>query len=131
MIFVDTSAFVALNNPRDPHHENSLELSLKLEGQLAPLVTTNYILAESYTVISQKVDKETSVYFKENFDPRIKIVRVSEELEEIAWQIFKKIISKNVSYIDCTSFAVMRSLGVTQAFAYDEDFRKEGFKLLR
>ena len=130
MIFVDTSAFVALNNPEDPHHRKSLQVSLNLEKEPTAFLTTNYILAESYTVISQKVNKEASVYFKENLDPRIRIVRADESLEETAWEIFKEIKSKNVSYIDCTSFAVMKAFNIKKAFAFDDDFKRLGFSLL-
>jgi len=130
MIFVDTSAFVALNNPEDPHHRKSLQVSLNLEKEPTAFLTTNYILAESYTVISQKVNKEASVYFKENLDPRIRIVRADESLEETAWEIFKEIKSKNVSYVDCTSFAVMKAFNIRQAFAFDDDFKRLGFSLL-
>ncbi|MEX0622120.1 MAG: PIN domain-containing protein [Candidatus Woykebacteria bacterium] len=130
MIFVDTSAFVALNNPKDPHHKKSLQVSLNLEKESAPFFTTNYILAESYTVISQKVDKEASVYFRENLDLRIRIVRVGESLEETAWEIFKETRSKNVSYVDCTSFAAMKAFNIKRAFAFDDDFKRAGFSLL-
>ena len=130
MIFVDTSAFVALRNPADPHHKKALEIALELDRQEADLTTSNYVLAETYTVISQKVSKEKSIAFKEDFDPRIRVIRIDEALEESAWSIFKVIKSKNVSYIDCTSFAVMKNYNISQAFAFDEDFEKAGFELL-
>ena len=130
MIFVDTSAFVAIHDSKDPHYDSSQKIIEKLIPQKASLITTNYVLTESYTVISQKVGKDKAISFKESFDPSILIVRVEEELEEAAWQIFKEIKSKNVSFIDCTSFAIMKSYGVREAFAFDEDFKKAGFRLL-
>ena len=130
MIFVDTSAFVAIHDSKDPHYDSSQKIIEKLIPQKASLITTNYVLTESDTVISQKVGKDKAISFKESFDPSILIVRVEEELEEAAWQIFKEIKSKNVSFIDCTSFAIMKSYGVREAFAFDEDFKKAGFRLL-
>lgn len=130
MIFVDTSAFVAIHDSKDPHYESSQKIIKTLIPQKASLITTNYVLAESYTVISQKVGKDKVISFKVGFDPSIRIVRVDEELEEAAWQIFKEIKSKNVSFIDCTSFAIMKSYGVREAFAFDEDFKRAGFRLL-
>lgn len=130
MIFIDTSAFVALRNPADPNHKKALKLSLNLETAQARLLTSNYILAETYTVISQKVGKPQAISFKEDFDPSIQITRVDENLEEMAWEIFKEIKSKNISYVDCTSFAIMRTFNIKQAFAFDDDFKKAGFSLL-
>ena len=130
MIFIDTSAFVALRNPADPNHKKALKFSLKLEAAQSQLLTSNYVLAETYTVISQKVGKPQAISFKEDFDPSIQITRVDENLEEVAWKIFKDIRSKNVSFIDCTSFAVMRNLSIKHVFAFDDDFKRLGFSLL-
>ena len=35
--------------------------------------------------------------------------------------------SMKVSLVDWTSFEVMRAEGMREAFAFDEDFRKQGF----
>ena len=130
MIFIDTSAFVALRNPADPNHKKALKFSLKLEAAQSQLLTSNYVLAETYTVISQKVGKPQAISFKEDFDPSIQTTRVDENLEEVAWKIFKEIESKNVSYVDCTSFAIMKTFNIKQAFSFDEDFKRLGFSLL-
>ncbi|MEX0616990.1 MAG: PIN domain-containing protein [Candidatus Woykebacteria bacterium] len=122
MIFVDTSAFVALRSPADPNHKKAHEVAFQLEKREDSLITTNYILAETYTVISQKVSKDRLIAFGEEFDPRIKLISIDEDLEGAAWKIFKGIKSKNVSY--CTSFAVMRYYNIDQSFAFDEDFEK-------
>ena len=130
MIFIDTSAFVGIHDSKDLHYEASQRIIRLLIDQEAQLVTSSYILAESYTVISQKAGKDKAISFKEDFDPRIRVIRIDEALEESAWSIFKVIKSKNVSYIDCTSFAVMKNYNISQAFAFDEDFEKAGFELL-
>jgi predicted nucleic acid-binding protein len=34
---------------------------------------------------------------------------------------------RNLSIVDCTSFELMRSLGVKKAFAFDRHFKEQGF----
>jgi len=36
---------------------------------------------------------------------------------------------RGLSLVDCASFVVMRRYGIEEAFAFDEDFEKEGFRL--
>ena len=130
MIFIDTSAFVAINDFQDPHYNKAIRIIKHLITQGASLITSSYILTECYTVISQKAGKAQAIFFKENFDPRIRIIRIDESLEEVAWEIFKEIKSKNVSYVDCTSLAIMKTFNIKQAFAFDDDFKRLGFSLL-
>jgi predicted nucleic acid-binding protein len=38
---------------------------------------------------------------------------------------------RGLSFVDCTSFEVMRQRGVQQAFAFDGHFEEQGFKVLQ
>jgi predicted nucleic acid-binding protein len=53
-----------------------------------------------------------------------------EELEKEAFRIFEKYTDKRLSFTDCTSFALMKRLGISKAFAFDEDFLAVGFELV-
>ncbi|MBI2170922.1 MAG: VapC toxin family PIN domain ribonuclease, partial [Chloroflexi bacterium] len=37
---------------------------------------------------------------------------------------------RNLSLVDCVSFHSIRRLGVSDAFAFDQDFAEQGFRLL-
>jgi hypothetical protein len=39
-----------------------------------------------------------------------------------AWRIFQRYTDKEWSFTDCTSYAVMRRLGIRRAFAFDHHF---------
>lgn len=54
------------------------------------------------------------------------IIRVTPADEEKAWAIFRQYPDKRFSFTDCTSFAIMKRLGIRTAFAFDEDFRRFG-----
>jgi predicted nucleic acid-binding protein len=43
---------------------------------------------------------------------------------------YRRSASNRVSLVDHTSFIVMRSLGISRAFAFDDDFAREGFALV-
>ena len=54
---------------------------------------------------------------------------VSEELEEEA--LLRRHDERAYSFVDATSFALMRSLKIRDALAFDEDFSAAGFIELR
>lgn len=127
MIFIDSNVFIAIRNTHHPLHEKALRTSSIISDNL---ITTNIVIAETLTVLSMRVNKLIAIEFgKEIIKQDIRIVHIDEHYHQKAWEIFQKIKSKNVSFFDCTSFAVMESLGIKKAFSFDEDFEKYGFEL--
>ena len=49
------------------------------------------------------------------------------QLFDAAFAMFKSRLDKRWSFVDCTSFVIMRELGITDALTYDEDFRQAGY----
>jgi hypothetical protein len=128
-VFVDTSAFIALLDPRDDCHAQAVHVEQSLSGQAARLVTTNFVLDETYTGLRGKIQHRAILRFRDSVrqSRRLRVVRVTEALEEQAWGIFARYEDKDFSFTDCTSFAVMQQLGITTAFAFDEHFEQFGF----
>ena len=64
------------------------------------------------------------------FTRRRGVVRVDETHEALAWQIFEQYADQQFSYTDCTSFAVMQALNLSEAFTADRHFAIMGFTLV-
>lgn len=131
MIFVDTSAFYALYNFKDPHHLSATRIAEKIEKARIPKVSSNIIISETLTLIAMRINKEKALLFDKTFpDMNIQLVLIDQNLHDKALLIFRKIKDKDLSFFDCTSFAVMEALGIKKAFSFDVDFEKYGFELL-
>jgi predicted nucleic acid-binding protein len=63
--------------------------------------------------------------------PRLAVVFVSEELERKALVWLRQHDERPYSFVDATSFALMRELRITEALAFDGDFTAAGFVELR
>ena len=61
---------------------------------------------------------------------RLQIVRIEPPHEERAWVIFKRYADKDFGFVDCTSFAVMETFGIAEAFSFNHHFRQFGFQTL-
>jgi predicted nucleic acid-binding protein len=62
---------------------------------------------------------------------RITLTRVDAELEDEAWAWLRVHDERPYSFVDATSFALMRKLRLTDALAFDGDFAAAGFTELR
>lgn len=133
--FVDTSAFYALEDSDDQHHEEAGEIRRAIKrGDLSVrrLYTSNFVLDETLTLLRMNLGHGHAVDFGERLKESeiVALTRIDEELEERAWEIFKAHGDKKYSFTDCTSFALMEELSVNRTFAFDENFEQYGFSAL-
>ena len=133
-IFVDTWAWYALTDVNDVDHQLAEKINDCLLKDGYFFVTTNYVLAESVTLIRYKMYHSVAVQFYNTIQKLIesglvKLMRINEEHETTAWKIFEKYNDQNFSFVDCTSFAVMQNLNLSEVFTADHHFETMGFIL--
>lgn len=128
-VFVDTSAFIALEDREDIHHREALDYRTKVKADRLRLITTNFIMDEALTWLRMSLSLSSAIAFRERvFSSRIvSVERVTSSIEEKAWDIFSRYQDKSFSYTDCTSFAAMAHLGLDTAFAFDRHFEQFGY----
>lgn len=129
MIFVDSSAIIALSFPKDPFH---LKANIwQKENKKESFITTNLVIFETLGWSRYKGGKKIAVQIGKGLysGNGIRIVKITPEDEKKSWIIFKKLNGRGISMVDCTSFVVMKRLKIEKAFAFDADFIKAGFEL--
>jgi len=125
VIFVDTGAWFAVAVRDDPDHTTAMRW---LARNREPLVTTDYVLAETATLIRMR-DKTARGH---RLAVRLATSILKEEaaiLQDVTGQdlqqaliVFRNYTDHLFSFVDCTSFAVIERLGITHAFAFDRHF---------
>jgi uncharacterized protein len=131
VIFVDTSFWAALTARADAWHNSAAELFEK--HWTDRLVTSNHVRGETWTLLRRRRGHESAVTFLDRIDrtSRLTIEFVSEEVEAQALRWLRRHDEREYSYVDGTSFALMRSLRIKEALAFDGDFAAAGFVELR
>jgi len=131
VIFVDTSFWVALRNRRDPAHD--LAQTLLASHAAEPLVTSNHVRGETWTFLRRRAGHRSAVDFLDSIDrsPRLRLLTVSADVETAALRWLRRHDEREYSFVDATSFALMRSLRIREALAFDGDFSAAGFRELR
>lgn len=131
-ILFDTSAWAAISDNKDRHHASALNFIKKINGKYK-LITTNYVLDETYTLLLMNAGYQTTIAFKQRIDIMVasqvlEIVWIDDAIANQSWQIFAKFnIDKEWSFTDCTSYAVMKQLNIAEAFTLDHHFVQMGF----
>src|SRR2546423_259846 len=59
--------------------------------------------------------------------PQVTVLRVDQASEDQAWEWLRRHDERGHSFVDATSFAVMRRRRLRQALAFDGDFAAAGF----
>lgn len=131
MIFVDTSYWVALRMRRDERHAQAA--ALFAEHHTAALLTTTLVVGETWTFLNRRAGRASAVDFLDRVDAadRIAVVSLAPDQEAEAFAFLRRRDEREYSYVDATSFAVMRGLRVRRALAFDGDFSAAGFDELR
>ena len=63
--------------------------------------------------------------------PHIRVESVDDAIADEAWAWLRLHNERSYSFVDATSFALMRRLRITDALAFDGDFAAAGFSELR
>ena len=125
-IFVDTGAWYALVDNRDPAHTRA---SSFLSQNTIPLVTSNFVFDETVTLIRKKLGWQTAFDFGQRLRSSkwLEFVPVIDTDEQKAWTLFSRYHDQDFSYTDCTSFAQMQRLHISTVFSFDHHFRIMNF----
>ena len=135
MKFADTSWWVAWALPGDSRH-NDARAMLGGIGRAEQVLTTNLVIGETWTFLRRKDRHSSAVAFLDRVDrltseDRLVPHRVTEEQEAASWEWLRKHDERVYSFVDATSFRVMRDRRLREALAFDHDFAAAGFTELR
>ena len=130
MRFADTSFWVALVLRRDNRHEAAKAL---WDQRDETLLVSNHVLGEVWTFLRRRDGHKTARQARRLIagSDAVEIVHVAADVEEDAWRWLDRRDEREYSFVDATSFALMRRRGLTEALAFDGDFSAAGFIELR
>ena len=133
MIFIDTSAWIAIEDKKDINHLKALQFKKQLLDSQKRLITTNYILDETYTLMLLDLEYTRTINFKQKLDDLIDsnlviVVYVTSDVEKESWEAFERFNKdKTWSFTDCTSKVIMNMFNILEAFTFDRHFEQMNF----
>ena len=93
------------------------------------ILTSSLVMGETWTFLRRRTGHRQAMRF---YDaalrlPALTITHVDEGLEAEAWRWLRRHEERPYSFVDATSFALMRRLRLRGALAFDGDFAAAGF----
>lgn len=129
-VFVDTSALLAVLDADDRFHPSARAVWYELLDGEFGLVTTNYVVVETFALVGRRLDMAAVRTLDEDVLPVVAIEWTGEAEHRAAVTALLTAGRRDLSLVDCVSFAAMRRLDIRQAFAFDADFEDQGFEVL-
>jgi len=128
VILLDTSAIYALADRADPNHTRAQSLFQQAIDNREVLLVHSYILAEAAALLQHRLGLSIALRFLREATAFQSHWITSQDHREAA-ELLARRGKRGLGLVDCTSFVVMRRSGVEEAFAFDADFLREGFRL--
>jgi predicted nucleic acid-binding protein len=130
-VFADTSALYALLVATDENHRRAALAFQGLERRRAALVTTSYVLVETYALLQRRVGAGAVRRFRMGMAALLDVFWIDGPLHDASLDLLLERSRSGISLVDAASFLVMRANGIEEAFAFDGHFRKAGFSLVK
>ena len=128
-VFVDTSAWFAIQVTDDACHKAARLVLPAVVNACRSLVTSNLIVGETYTLLRLSRGYRAAKRFLDTLTQSGKLERlfISEHLERQAYETLHRYADHPFSFVDATSFALMRQQRIQHAFTFDSHFATAGF----
>ena len=130
MVFLDTSAVIALFNERDGNHELAKSAFNRTLVEGEQILTHNCVVVETASLLQSRYGLAPALEFLKR-SSEFEIHWIDPDDHQAAIELLETRSRRGLSLVDCASFVVMRRNGVEQALAFDADFEAEGFQLYR
>ena len=129
-VFADTSGLLALLNAEDENHARAQRAFAGLGARRALLVSTSFVLVETYALIGRRLGLEAVRSFRADLAPLIEVIWVDEAIHNAGLDLLLDRRKRLLSLVDAVSFITMRQKNLDEAFAFDPHFEQEGFSLV-
>jgi predicted nucleic acid-binding protein len=127
-VFIDTSFYVARLMPQDQAHAKAIKA---VKRDIVP-ITSSLIINETIALLQARGFLSAALEFLREVrsSPYVQVVQIDSVIQSEAWDLFVRYGGTGANPVDCSSFAVMRRMGIPKAFTFDRHFRVAGFETL-
>lgn len=131
-VFVDAAAWYAFTDVDDADHRRADRCFRRPTRQGQPFATSNHVVSETHTLCRRRLGAPLAREFlrRLQISGATQRIFVQEAWEREAEGLLVQYEDQDFSYVDATSFVVMRRIGLREAFTFDHHFQVLGFNVI-
>ncbi|MGC1272736.1 MAG: hypothetical protein WBC44_03445 [Planctomycetaceae bacterium] len=126
-VFLDTIGMIAVWDAADQWHAAAEAAFLRIRQLRRPLMTTTFVLAECGNASARHTYHQDVCDLRDQLEHAGDLIIPTDEDWDAAWFAYERGEAAQAGIVDHLSFAVMRRLGLTEAFTNDRHFQAAGF----
>ncbi len=127
-VFIDTSAFYALMDRSDRHHEEAGDIWTSFIEENPHLQTSNYVVVETLALLQNRLGFEAAELWHQDILSIVTVLWIDESAHNQAYSLWLGLGRRRLSFVDCTSFVTMRHHELGDVFGFDRHFSEQGFR---
>ena len=135
-VFLDTGAFIALSFKKDRNHEPAVKILRDIVKKGIHQVTTNFIIAETYTFLRYNINYATAISFlniqkSAESAGKLEVIYATASIEINAAELLQKYHDQDLSYTDAVSLAILaQNNEIKDVFTFDGHFYLSGCNII-
>jgi predicted nucleic acid-binding protein len=131
-VFIDTWGWLALQDKREPRHQEVKNFYKEFRQRKGTVYTTDYVLDETITLLFRRLPFSTAKEFLKDIDQAVEegylhLERVTPERFNMAKDLRIKFRDKpRISFTDFTSMIIMSECIIAEILTEDDHFAQVG-----
>jgi predicted nucleic acid-binding protein len=129
-VFLDTVGLIALWDTDDQWHAAADDAYRQMMSQRKSALTTSFVLLECGNTAARCTFRNDVCALRQALERRKELIMPTDNDWSDAWAHYERGEAGDAGIVDHVSFAVMRRLGLSEAFTNDRHFKSAGFVAL-
>lgn len=129
-VFIDTSAVFDVLHRGTQRHERAASEWRRLVSGSERLRTHSYVVGETVALVQARLGLGAVRAYVDDVVPALSVRWVDEALHGRAVTALLAANNRALSLVDWASFEMMREERIGEAFAFDDDFAKQGYEIV-
>ncbi len=129
-VFIDSSAFYALIDRSDPHHNPAKSMWPCLLEDHIKMVTTSCVALETANLLQERLGFEAAELWQRSMLQVVEVVWIDRSTYRHGSLLWMNLGRYHCSLVDCVSYVTMNSKRIEKVFGFKRCFADQGYRMV-